>query len=158
LRWKITRPERPIEESALFAQTKSCHNLAIPIRVSPIQIVQQPAALVDHHDQPAARSVIFCVGLEVGREVVDSLAQQRDLHFRRSGVFRVNPVHLDYTGFGFHQLNLPLKRRAPALYSSLFNLKMLAQSLWAAKEKYRIHLSLSAAVGRRRDRMMRRTT
>ncbi len=84
------RPEGPLGISALLAQAKSCHNLAIPIWVSPIQIVQQPATLVDHHDQPAARSVIFCVDLEVRREVVDSLAQQRDLHFGRSGVFRVH--------------------------------------------------------------------
>jgi hypothetical protein len=121
LRWRYFRPERPIEGSALFAQAKSCHNLAIPIRVASVQIVQQPATLVDHHDQPAARSVIFCVGLEVRREVVDSFAQECYLHFRRSGVFRVNSVCLDYTGLGFYQLNLPLKRRAPALCSSLFN-------------------------------------
>ena len=40
-------------KSALLAQTKSFHNLAIPIRVATIQIVQQPPALVDHHDQSA---------------------------------------------------------------------------------------------------------
>src|SRR5580692_1077769 len=56
-------------------------------------------------------------------EVVDSLAQQRDLHFGRSGVFGMNPVLLDYTGLGFHQLILPLKRRAPALCSSPLQLE-----------------------------------
>jgi hypothetical protein len=38
---------------ALLAQAESFHNLAIPIRVPAIEIVQQPAALVDHHDQSA---------------------------------------------------------------------------------------------------------
>ena len=118
VRWRYMRPERPLGGSALLAQAKSCHNLAIPIRVATVQIVQQPATLIDHHDQPATRSMIFCVGLEMGREVVDALAQQRDLHFWRSGVFRMNPILLDYTGFGFHQPIPPLKRRAPALCSS----------------------------------------
>ena len=54
VRWVKTRPEGPLRKSALLAQTKSFHNLAIPIRVATIQIVQQPAALVDHHDQSAA--------------------------------------------------------------------------------------------------------
>src|SRR5580658_409875 len=67
-------------------------------------------------------------------EVVDSLAQQRDLHFGRSGVFRVNSVLLDYTGLGFHQLVLPLKRRAPALCSSPLQLENASTEPVARKE------------------------
>src|SRR5208282_1707446 len=107
------RPERPLEKSALLTQAESFHNLAIPIRVAPIQIIQQPPAFVDHHDQPAPRSMIFCVGLEVGGEIVDALAQQRDLYFRRSGVFRVRTVLLDYTGFCVHQLAPPAETSCP---------------------------------------------
>ena len=85
----------PLRESALLAQTKSFDNLAIPIRVATVQIVQQPAPLADHHDQPAPRSMIFGVGPEVGSEIVDALAQQRNLHLRRSGIFRVRSELLD---------------------------------------------------------------
>jgi hypothetical protein len=35
----------------LLAQTEPFHNLAVPIRVSPVEIVQESPALVDHHDQ-----------------------------------------------------------------------------------------------------------
>jgi hypothetical protein len=41
------------QESALLTQAESFHNLAIPIWVAPVQVVQQPTAFVDHHDQPA---------------------------------------------------------------------------------------------------------
>src|ERR1700684_4122796 len=51
------------QESALLTQAESFHNLAMPVRVAPVQIVQQPTAFVDHHDQPAPRGVILCVGL-----------------------------------------------------------------------------------------------
>src|SRR5580704_1065645 len=51
------------QESALLTQAESFHNLAIPIRVAPIQVVQQPSAFVDHHDQPPPRGVILRVGL-----------------------------------------------------------------------------------------------
>lgn len=36
----------------LLAQTEAIHNLAIPIRVPAVEIVQESPALVDHHDQP----------------------------------------------------------------------------------------------------------
>ena len=50
LPWRGMRPERPLRKSALLAQTESFNNLAIPIWVAAIQIVQQPAALIDHHN------------------------------------------------------------------------------------------------------------
>ena len=100
----------------LLAQTKPFDNLAIPIRVAAIQVVQQPAAPIDHHDQPAARSMIFCVGSEVGGEVVDALAQQSDLNFRRTRVSRVRSVLFDQTEFGFAQPALPLKASWPCSY------------------------------------------
>ena len=79
----------------LLAQTKTFDNLAIPIWVAAVQVVQQPAAPVDHHDQPAARSVIFRVGFEMGGEVVDALAQQRNLHFGRTRIPRMRSVLFD---------------------------------------------------------------
>ena len=58
------RPAGPLRESALLAQAESFDNLAIPIRVSTVQVVQQPATLVDHHDQPAPRGVSLLRGTE----------------------------------------------------------------------------------------------
>jgi hypothetical protein len=39
------------QHSPLLAQAKPIHNLAVPIRVPAVQIIQQSPALVDHHDQ-----------------------------------------------------------------------------------------------------------
>jgi hypothetical protein len=38
----------------LLAQAKAFNNLVIPIRVSPVEIVQQAPPLVHHHNQPTA--------------------------------------------------------------------------------------------------------
>src|SRR6266852_1481491 len=79
----------------LFAQTKAFDNLAIPIWVTTIEVIEQPPALVDHHDQPAPRGVVFHVRLQVRGQIVDPLAQQCDLYFRRAGVLGMCTVLLD---------------------------------------------------------------
>ena len=80
-------PPHPIETAGrLLAQAKTFNNLAVPIRVAAVEIVQQTAALIDHHDQSAARCMVLHVGLEVRGQVVDPLAQKRNLHFRRACV------------------------------------------------------------------------
>ena len=71
----------------LLAQAKAFNNLVIPIRVSPVEIVQQAPPLVHHHDKPTARCMVFHVTLEVRRQVVDAFTQQCNLHFRRSRIF-----------------------------------------------------------------------
>ncbi len=43
--------------------------------------------------------VILNMNLEVLGEMVDALAQQRNLHFGRAGVRLMNPELLDYTMF-----------------------------------------------------------
>jgi hypothetical protein len=112
----MLRPDRPLREWMLLAQTKTFDNLAIPIWVAAIQVVQQPAAPIDHHDQPAARSMILCVGSKVGGEVVDALAQQRDLHFGRTSVPRMRSVLFDQSEFGFAQLRPPPEASWPCSY------------------------------------------
>ena len=79
----------------LLAQAKTFNNLAVPIRVAAVEIVQQTAALIDHHDQSAARCVVFHVGLEVRGQIVDPLAQKRDLHFGRACIFNMGPELFD---------------------------------------------------------------
>ena len=53
------------------------------------KIFEQAAALADHHQQPAARAVIFFVGLQMLGQMVDAMRQQRDLHVRRTRVLGV---------------------------------------------------------------------
>ena len=65
----------------LLAQTEAFDNLAVPIRVTVIEIVQQTPAFIDHHDQSPARCVVFHVRLEVRRQVVDPFTEKRNLYF-----------------------------------------------------------------------------
>ena len=51
-----------------------------------LEIVQQLAALCDHHQQTATRMVVFLVQLEMVGEFVDTLGQQCDLNRGRTGV------------------------------------------------------------------------
>jgi len=73
---------RLLDVGQLLAQAKTFNNLAVPIRVATVQIVQQAAALIDHHDQTAPGCMVFNVGLEVRRQVADPLAQKCYLYFR----------------------------------------------------------------------------
>src|SRR5207249_10519759 len=84
------RPDSNETAGRLLAQAKTFNNLAVPIRVAAVEIVQQTTALIDHHDQSAARCMVFHVGLEMRGQIVDPLAKKRDLHFwRRSEERRV---------------------------------------------------------------------
>src|SRR2546428_6870584 len=60
---------RSRSEKRLLAQTKAFDNLAIPIRVPAIEVVQQTAAPVHHHNEPPPRCMVFYVRLEMRGEV-----------------------------------------------------------------------------------------
>src|SRR5271165_4267463 len=57
-----------------------------------LQIVQQTTPLADQHEKAPARAVVFLVRLEVLRQLPNTLAQQRDLYFRASGIRCVRTV------------------------------------------------------------------
>src|SRR5258708_13747427 len=59
-------------EERLLAQTKAFDNLAIPIRVTTVEIIQKTAALVDHHDQSASRCMVLEVPLQIRCQIVNS--------------------------------------------------------------------------------------
>src|ERR1700722_3409202 len=100
---------RARKDPMLLAQTKALDNLAIPIRVTAVQVIQQATALIDHHDQSAARCMILYVRLQMRSQVRDPLAQQCNLHFRRAGVFRMGPILFDQRYFGFAQIALSVE-------------------------------------------------
>ena len=66
------------------AQFQFLRNRLITAHIRVVQIIQQTSALADHHQQPAARAVVFLVGLQMFGQMIDALGQQRDLHVRRT--------------------------------------------------------------------------
>ena len=83
------------KDRRLAAQAQTCDNCRIALWRSALQIVKELAALVDHLEQATARSVVTLVGGEMPTELIDTCAQQRDLHFRRSGIVGVAAILLD---------------------------------------------------------------
>src|SRR5688572_2157406 len=79
----------------LLADTEAADQLRIAIGVLALQVIEQTPALPDQLEQAAARVMILRVNLEVFREVVDAVAEKRDLHFRRPCIAVVSSVRAD---------------------------------------------------------------
>jgi hypothetical protein len=86
---------RPSKNARLLAQTKSFDNLAVPIRLTSIQVIKQPSALIDHHNKSAPGCMIFGMGAQMSGQVADPFAQQCNLHFWRAGITDMYTILLD---------------------------------------------------------------
>jgi hypothetical protein len=51
-----------------------------------VQVIEQTAALADHHQQPATGAVVLDVLLQMLRQRIDPFGQESDLHISRPGV------------------------------------------------------------------------
>jgi hypothetical protein len=76
----------------LATDSQALDDLLVAVCVATLQIVQEAAAPIHHHQQAAPGRVIFLVELEMLRQLRDSLAQYGDLYFGRTAIFRVYPV------------------------------------------------------------------
>jgi len=66
-----------------------------------MKIIEETPALADHQQQSTTGAVVLLVLLQVIRELVDPLGQQRDLHIRRAGISLVQSEVLDELRFLF---------------------------------------------------------
>src|SRR4051812_7063051 len=85
-------------EPYLLTDAETADQFRVPFRVFALEIVQQPPALADELEEPAAGVVVLRVRLEVFGEVIDPLAEKSDLNFRRSGIAVVCLVRSDKVG------------------------------------------------------------
>src|SRR5437867_12613947 len=65
----------------LFADPESLDQLSVALRIPVLEIVQEAAAGSDHLEQTAAGMMILGVRAEVPGQILDPVAQNRDLHF-----------------------------------------------------------------------------
>lgn len=77
---------RDFPDMALAAQAEAADQRQIALMVAAVEVVQQPAALTDEADQPAARAVILDVFLQVLRQVFNALREKSNLHLHRTGI------------------------------------------------------------------------
>jgi hypothetical protein len=95
-RWRLNSVGKPTAENKkaalpvkLFAQLQFFRDVLITTQINVLQIIEQATALADHYQQPATRAVIFFVRLQMFRQMVDAMREQRNLHVRRTRVFVV---------------------------------------------------------------------
>src|SRR5581483_4886685 len=81
--------------SRLTAQAETRDDVLVARVVLLLEIVEQAATLPDHDQQSAARMEILLVALKMLGQILDALAQDRDLDFRRAGVLLALGVFLD---------------------------------------------------------------
>src|SRR5688500_20252753 len=61
------------------AQAELADQRAIPLQVLLLEVVEEPSAPADQHEQAAAGVVVVLGLAEMGREVVDATGEERDL-------------------------------------------------------------------------------
>ena len=97
-----TKPRRP--KIKRCAQLELFGDGLVTAHVRGLEIIQQAAALADHHQESAAGAVIFLVALQMLGQVVDALGEQRDLHVGGPGVLGVHLKCFNRLGLRFHKL------------------------------------------------------
>src|SRR5256714_15037551 len=89
-------PGFPLTRAVSPSQTESPDDYMLSLRASAVQVGEQPSALSDHAEQPAAACVVVAGGAQMFGEVLDSLGQERDLDLRRAGVLVLTAVRRDH--------------------------------------------------------------
>jgi hypothetical protein len=94
------KPEKP-ENRRLAAELELLGDRLIAANVGHVEIIQQTAALADHHEQSATGAVVFVILLQMFGQRVDAFGQEGDLHVSRPCVALVNAKSFDGLSF-FH--------------------------------------------------------
>jgi hypothetical protein len=95
-----TSPNRTYEQAAdLLADAQLRNNRLVSLGIVFLQVVEQTATPAHHHQETAPGGMILLVAFEVVGQLANALAQDRDLHFRASGVSRVRAIGIDYCLF-----------------------------------------------------------
>src|SRR5579859_1141266 len=77
------------------AQAQPADQLLVPRSVLALQVVQQRTTLADHDQEAAAAMEILLVVAQMAGQILDPFGQDRDLHFRRTGVAFLGGVFFD---------------------------------------------------------------
>jgi hypothetical protein len=75
-----------LKRSRLLPKPKFLDDILISLNIRPSQVVEQSSPLTDELEKASSGVVILLVSLEMFREVIDSIAQNGNLHFRGTRV------------------------------------------------------------------------
>src|SRR2546421_4892695 len=91
-------PGFPLTRAVSPSQTESPDDFLVSLRASAVQVGEQPSALSDHAEQPAATRVVVAGRAQMVGEVLDTLGKERDLDLRRARVLVFTAVRRDHLG------------------------------------------------------------
>ena len=83
----------------LLAKTEFLNDALIAVKIRSSQIIQQPSPLSDQFQESAAGMVILLMDLEMISEIVDPVAENGYLNFRRAGVILMKLETMDNVFF-----------------------------------------------------------
>ena len=112
------------ELDVLLTDTERLDHGAIPVDVLGLEIVQEPTALADQHEQAATRMVILRVHLEVLGEIRNPFRKQSDLNFGRPGITGLPREFL-------HDCRLTFRCEGHCFFLFLFEWSGMCQKKWA---------------------------
>lgn len=86
---------RDAAEGDLFSELELVSDGAVPLNIAFFEIVEQAATLAHKVEQSVARGVVVGMVLQVLRETLNALGEDRNLHLRGSRVVRsvAEPVY-----------------------------------------------------------------
>lgn len=89
-------PECPPHTGCLLlADTELTDNGGVAPCIVGFEVVEETATSADHHEEAAARAVVFFMEFEMVRQLANARAEQRDLHFGTAGVAFMRAVLAD---------------------------------------------------------------
>lgn len=90
-------------------ESEVCDELAIPLDIGPLQVLEKATTAPDHLEEAAAAVVVLRVSIEVGPEVVDARGEKRDLDRGAPTIVVVELVLLDDFVFGDRHIGVGLR-------------------------------------------------
>jgi hypothetical protein len=87
---KWARPNAMPGPITLFSQSKPADHVLISRAVFPREIFEQLIAPADKLEQPTSRGMVLLMDIEMLAKVIDALGEERNLHFRRTGILLVD--------------------------------------------------------------------
>jgi hypothetical protein len=88
----------PLDLDRLFTDAKFLDDVFVTLSIVHFQIVQQAAALADHHKKAAPGGMVFFVVLEVLRQLSNTLAEYGNLDFRAARIRLMRTEAVDDVG------------------------------------------------------------
>ena len=85
----------------LFSETESFDERTVTFNIDLLQIGEQSPSVTDHDKQAASGVMVLLMGCKTFVQLVDTLGEQSDLNFRRTGVALFKTVGLDDFLFSF---------------------------------------------------------